>query len=512
MARKIDRPKTFNAGAVVTPKPLATVPVLADGQVQTVTDVRGMPLFVRKGSQLVPATSVWAQNEAILMTVDPVAGTSPPAGTVVTSQAEYTALGYDLKYPQDAIDILPPIYQKYVSVKLKAGVHLAKPNSYSPTSAAILVVHPKLAAYRGIIDPGSISLSHDLVFYGESETTLDPAQAGTVSASHTVTRSSGVWTVDQHKGKFCLFVTGVNAGTKCVIVSNTVSALLLEGDSLTSGACTFSIVEPAAQLAGSSDGINPITLGIRVNPLVGTTFGIYLKNLQIGTLSFPSGSITIRNKAVIYLKECCVRSVGASSAAVVASGAITMAGCYWYMEVSSGFGGTYADGASIISHSFVESKMTGPYGTIYVQSAGVFSTWYTTYKAIAGHAASTPLLHFAIGGSFQPQGHFNIDGGGVAIGMKVGHGSDILSNFTAQIDNCLTAYECRGALTVTSASGSGNTNGFVLGNGGQIQVANPSGLGATNEIVIDGVTHPYTDLPSAGDYIEGQNGSKIGRD
>jgi len=508
----------FDAGAVVTPKTLATVPVLGDGQVQTVTDVRGMPLFVRKAGQLTPASGVMALDEVISMEVNSATGTSPPAGTIITSQAEYDALGYDLLYPQDALDILPPILQNRVMIKLKAGTHLAKPDSYSPGLSSMFAMSSKmLACPDGVLDFTSPSLVKDIIFYSDDSTIQDAEQSGTVASTYEITRTSGTWTIDAHKGMFCLFKTGVNAGTKTVIRSNTATKLITEGPALIAGVCTFEIITPAAILVGSSDGVTPCNYGLifagDITGGYGSLVGINFHNIQFGNTSFPCLNSVIAGGVAVTMMGCRMLQ-NDWSGWQVSLGQLYFGAGYWNvvtLPYPSGYPALsiWAGGYAVIQSSFVELVCPGL--TFVDCAGGTFATWYSTLQALVAHGA-TPVLQFRRGGVYEPQGHHRIDGAGVAIGVSVEDGGDISSYMNLDIDNCLTAYNCRqGRLIISNGAGSNNTNGFVLTQGGSIQVYNPAGLAATNPISIDGVNHPYSDLANVGDYIIGQHGSKIGR-
>jgi len=515
---------SFLGGARIKPSTLVGAPVLADGQIQPVTDQPGVNLYVRKGGVLVPAVDAttaakFATTEPIVMAVDPSTGTSPPAGTIVTNQAEYDALGYDLKYPQDALDILPPVIKARVIIHLLVGTHLAKPDSYAPGMSTMLYVSSKFyETPDGLLDFSSPSFTKDINFVGDESTILDVAQAGTVSVSHKVTRTAGTWAVNEHKGMFCLFTTGVNAGAKVVIVSNTTTELITEGPALTSGACTFEIVSPAAVLIGSSDGVTACYCGPIVTGAAGGYWGVSgvnLWNVQLGNAAFPCLMSTLVGS---YLNIDGSRVLLNDWAGFnVVSSFLRLANGYLKLE-ASGYSGINNESSSIvvISQSFLEFAVTDStpdYCGFLMHTHSVLHTWYTTYKALPSHLAGKPLFRFERGGVFFPEGHFTVDGSGLASCLSVGPGSAVKSDMNLTVNNCMTAYACDngGSLYVSNGAGSGNTNGFVLDSGGLMQAANPAGLGATNPIVIDGITHPYTDLPSAGDTIVGQHGSKIGR-
>jgi len=509
MARKIDRPQTFNAGAVVTPKTLATVPVLGDGQIASVTDRGPVSLVVRKGGSLVPALTVETSGQ-INLTVDYATGASPPAGTTVTTQAEFDALGAPLKYAQEALEILPTTRGALVKVELLAGIQYAKPDIYGFGYTSGLYYQGQAGKAKKLVsDDPSYYAGRTIVFWGE-DAEAEADQAGTVSVNRLVTRSTGTWTVDQHRGKTCLFTTGANAGTRGVIAANSTTALTLAGYSYTGGACTFTIVEPAATLVdhsyGAADGAGLCIEG----PGTGI---LQFNNLKFGNTTdrISWGIQSIRN-AVIQFNGCMlfIQAPGAHASNLTYTDAT-----FWQSSIDMDADYGFLFGASafaFISGCLIYGVSRG-YGLLGGVSGGIFDIRCSFVRAAPTMASTLPLL-FVWDTAAIIEDVF-LDGGlantqGLSVGTPIGPGSVDVGG--PVITNCSIALlATRGStIAVSSVSGSSNGVGFQVDDGALISAPiTISGLAATNPIVLDGTTFQYSDIPNLGDWIEGPSGSRI---
>jgi hypothetical protein len=498
----------------LAPRALSSVPAGADGQIVPVTDKRGHPLFVRVGGQLVPAEQSMAAHETIAMEVDYATGVSPAANVIITSQAEYNALGAPLKFPQDALDILPPNLSKTVTVKLLAGSHYAKPGVYGFGYALGLFSSPKVMTAKNFLaDDLTFFYERQIVFWGEdAETEAD--QAGTVSSGKIVTRTSGTWTADQHRGKLCLFTSGANAGVKQVIAKNTTTQLTLVGYPPATGACTFTIVEPAATWFdhefGSANGA-----GFWLN---GPSTGGFMRfnNLAFGTTADRINSgVQVDVGAEAWFQNCtfAIQSPGGYASGIVSPRA-------FFFDSSFDLDAAYpisinGPSAVLFSGCLIYGKVSY-WGLIFESIAGYIDMRYCALRAAPTMSSAVPLI--AVWEGKLTLADTTLDGGagnaqGILVGYEYGPASASITGLT--VDNCSTAIKAlnQGRVVIHSAiSGSGNTNGYVADDCGVITAPVAlSGLAAANPIILDGTTAQYSDIPNLGDWLEGPSGSRIVR-
>lgn len=212
-----------------------------------------------------------ANTEAITMGVDPSGGTSPPDGTLVTSQAEYDALGYSLKYADDVFRILPPFLAFNVTVNLVAGTYLV------PAGRTRMMQWPRPMCWPGALAKPSVTFQNTTNW-----TQIEAAQAGTRQYWR-ITRTSGTWTAHEHRGRFMRVVSGPGAGSLYPIGDNTTTYLELAGPRVPSPqSITFDIVEPAVVWLPTQDGSTPLADLDAILEMDDDDVLLYLKGIRIG--------------------------------------------------------------------------------------------------------------------------------------------------------------------------------------------------------------------------------------
>jgi len=482
----------------IFPKAKASVPSGNDGQIAVATDQRSK-LLARVNGELTPVVSL-ENTESISMVVDPVGGTSPAAGTVVTNQDDYDALGDDLLYMQDVIDILPDKVGYPIFVTVKAGTLALKPGNIGVTGLnGVLAGSWGFAAtshgppFSGLTNNGGASI----MFTGESNTTLEAAQAGTSTAT-TITRSAGTWTVDEHRGKWALIATGPAAGEKWLIESNTTTALTLRNELSSTGSVTFEIVEPAAVCADSSF---PFLLN------VGEGLVVELTNIKIGTAADPNGSVYLNG--IIRLLDCWINvsNINGGIAYRTAIPDLLIYNSYISGNVIARGKGDFDLGGCLMD------CVAG--GSLEITEQARCFLFDTTITAPAGSGYTFPLVQLYAGKLFLAGG-IRLDGDGTADGILLKDDGDTDDFYgsgpSLQIDNCDVALRVeRARVSVVAPSGTGNTTGIQISERGDLLLdGDPSSLSATTEISLDGTSHDYTDLPS-GSFINGSGGSRIVR-
>lgn len=507
-------------GVVAEPSALASVPVLADGQIAPVTDQGGRNLYVKKGGGYEPAVDVPVEAETngpIKMEIDYSTGLSPAAGTVVHNQDEYDALTLGssgkLKYPQDALDILPPLIRRYVEIHLGSGNHYAKPgNLDAGYSCWIALMGGAAPLVKHIYDASwALGFLFDyayegaITFYGPNDTELEAAQAGT-STTYDITRSAGTWTANQHQGKFVLITSGPAAGTKRAIAWNDTTKLYFGYPLSSTGSIQFEIVEPAAKWLNDDNAGGII---IDESQYLKGLRQINFVNIQLGTVSAP---VEVHVKDGLLQFVDCIIEAGNSSPLWHNSnpspeGAAYLIRCVLHGVSSSGvlylFGGQYSVFGSVVHSACI--------GSLIDMRAGSFLQLAGTYLVNTNASYTDQLLRInggicdASGGATTPN---RIKGAGSEDGVYIDGVAFTQGQFI--IDDCGVAVHAVCDCEFGTVSGSNNTTGWKLGDGAKVQCSNPQNVSATNGIDIDGVVHPYSDLP-ANSWIEGQYGSKIVR-
>lgn len=412
-------------------------------------------------------------------------GTSPPAGTKITSQSEYNALGYDLESLQDCYRILPLVVDHEITMDAIAGRHPANGDTYFGLSSQV-IFPPLLSGPEGVI-----------AVQGEATTVHDPSQAGNVPDHNHIQRSSGTWTVNEHRDRLALITSGIGAGKVCPIVSNTADTLRVS-QNLATGGCTFEIYTPSAILEPGYWGI-----WTAENNNIFTTF----KNLVLGDTTTPFTYINPTGS--FSTLECTGRFNNDVLAAALSIGIAFWRNAFVFTSGAS-FKAESTFRRYIIGGCYIRTDGTSP---IIIGEGGCnYDIYYSTFEATGALSDSILRLGGAALALFQNYSY--LIGNGSCVGLKLLRGGSayFVQGTGFGISNCSSAIDVDRVRVelppFDSATSTGNTNGYVLSNGAQVVVDGLADIAATNGIIIDGTTVNYSDAP-VGDYLVGSAGSSI---
>lgn len=200
-----------------------------------------------------------ATQESMIWTLDGVLGVSPPEGTIITSQAEFDALGAPLKYAQDVERIRPTFVNHHIRVNVAAGTVPENPDvgPYGSPYGTLLQGagrwHCDKVPWLPVLGGDFYTMYPGISFKG-TQTEIDASVAGTFSRDartrrHTFARTAGTWTAGALVGATCEILSGPLAGTIQPIVSNDTTSFLTAGDA-DPGAATVRIYTRASTLLG----------------------------------------------------------------------------------------------------------------------------------------------------------------------------------------------------------------------------------------------------------------------
>lgn len=195
------------------------------------------------GSKSITSLGI-ATTEDMAWTVDYATGVSPPAGTIITTQAQFDALGAPLRYIQEVADIRPQYIDHVVTVSVLSGNQYAKPGTVPPLGAILYDYAPMFVSHKtpGFKVGAPFPFSFPGIYFVGATSDIDASVAGTLTVGDgesTFTRTAGTWTASALVGKRIDITSGVGAGTKAVIVANTTTELTVQTEaSGSSGAAT----------------------------------------------------------------------------------------------------------------------------------------------------------------------------------------------------------------------------------------------------------------------------------
>jgi hypothetical protein len=455
------------------------------------------------------------------MAVDPVAGITPPTGTIVHNQAEYDALGGDLKLLEDAFACLPLGIGHQIDITLRDGIHLTKVGTSGiPGFEFITIPSFQLAARTpyNLIDP----LYEPVIrIVGENRTVSEASQAGTMTtATRMLVRSTGTWTTDQHAGKTIRIVGGAHAGKLFVIASNDTTTVTLRGVSTDffDGACNFEIVVPSSVILASTDGATADSFGLIT--CLNLSVRMAFDNIQFGsTLGWMSSKLSAGS---FQFSDC--RFLGGVQSAYQTAHlnvVVTYYRCAIILDGSSMFGpaaaGPSAYGLQGASLNLVNSVLRGnPSSPLVEGDAGAHVSVRNT--SIIPDPGFAGTVIYSTGAMLDISHITDVKGNGSCVGFSVDDNQQatiFVGNCDLKLVNCGTAVRVKYSRLVAelmSFTGSyDNGIGWEISNGAQVSSSDFSVVGATTPISLDGQTIQYTDLVGAGDEVKGVAGSVMTR-
>jgi hypothetical protein len=247
--------------------------------------------------------------EPMIFDVDYVTGQSPPADTVVRTQAEYAALGFPLRFAQEVEEILPQNVDFSIIARVAAGEQYAKPDAAGSYSA-FMFRNPLWTSNRSQKYNNGLDRPTPGIRFVGAITVLDAALAGVTSqvGDYTVfTRDAGTWAPDALRGKFVEIESGIGTGTKCLIRSNTDTVLTLAMRIVSVGACVVDTYESATTFVSSENGVDPTMYGfIGFGDGSNAQDPIEFENINFGKVSLPFSYSNLSGTAFSF-KECTYR-------------------------------------------------------------------------------------------------------------------------------------------------------------------------------------------------------------
>jgi len=518
----------FDSGSAITPKTRATVPVLPDGQLAPVTDQPGVNLMVRKGGSLVPPmTQEYNRTDGyIYMRVSPT-GTSPADGTVVHNQDEYDALGANLRYINDVFRILPDILMAPIVVTLADGVHTEDTTRPPPSGFSQLTIRVPQRLRFGLgpfwygDDFTNLRYTAAINIEGENRTTIEASQAGTLggTGNFVLTRSSGSWTPNEHRGRLVLFDSGVNAGSIAPIISNTATELILSTHIYSAGSCNFTIFEPSASIVCTDAGGKYVYAPATGDGIVGVT----LYNVKVGTPTYPCEYFAWNGNAYNYAIYS-MFELGGYTAIYVSGGEVIGS-----RIDSSSIHCTGESAIAVVDNAYlftwglaVWGSPTGTYPLIRVTGGSKLYAVDGAFHNTSGNS-NQAVLQLSSGASLDSDYGIRLIGTGVESGLQVlgeahmwyeyaraAYVRMTFENVGVAVD--VDGGKLNGSVVAYPVSPTGVGTGWRLKNGAQVASLNPSQVGGTTNITIDGESKTYaTDLANAGDVINGRYGSRFVR-
>jgi hypothetical protein len=446
--------------------------------------------------------SFTATKEDMNWVVDYVNGVSPPDGTVITTQAEYDALGYPLKYVQDYARIVPDAIAHRIIVDCVAGNHYSRPGTEPLYGGVFLsVAHRLLAARAGNVDSTKALRAAGVMFRGvrlyvheDVAVTIASGATGT-----TVTRSAGTWDADL-ANKTVVVTSGTGLGQRAKIVSRTDTVLTCAGK-LTAGSVTVSVYDCATKWIPSADGgttFQTYALNVGTTPFSDT--GITFEDLQIGSTSHPCYFATIGK---IIFNGCNLH--GSLSNTAKAS---ELYFNYSYLEVPVALWNGMVLGchsslkSSIVYGNAGDGHLVWFYpGTVH-NIEGCYFIPETSYAGVVLDSYYAELVDFGGHPSF-------INGNTLCTGVKVQKNSTLVDTDILYLVDCAIGHHQVGcSLNISGYKGSGNALIFKLEGGAQLYY-NYSTTVVTGTLWsnIDGTDYAASNFAARGDTVTGAYGA-----
>ena len=464
------------------------------------------------------ATTSWIQ-----MAVDPTLGTSPPAGTVVRNQMEYDALGYDLLYAQDALDILPTTLRHGIVVTLRAGTHVGKPGRTGVTGYDPWLFTPNFqvdSAEAYWESPGD-GRALGIYFEGEGTTNIGGPIAGSWNG-YNFTRSAGTWTVDAESGRLLLVTSGYTAGSIYPIYGNDAAKLDMYMAISSPQAMTVQIYTPTT-VVNPGDYQSLVVQADSYYTIRPAGFELKFKNLFFDNASDELswyGRVTIES-CMLNIWGLFLRYTALATPTQHSSVLSPIFQSALRLHPAGGGGLRIAGGGVSLYQVTIRGECQGEDGS------GSLITLMSDDWSLLGDMRIGPLyeavpsisgaLIFIERGNAQAGTFTVIEGNGLTTGIVV-RGTGGLYAY----DDTVTGWVLRNhsvGVRVAShnaihASGfrtqcSGNAVGWQIDKGARVVSFDPQNVGATTAIVIDGQAETYASLAAPGDSVIGPYGSEL---
>jgi len=473
----------------------------------------------------------------ITMRVDHATGTSPPSGTKIKNQAEYDALGYDLKYRDDAWDITmgAGVALKYpIRVLVAPGVQYAKPNNLGLLAAFGANYTGHIGIFGGVRAGAPTAFFADftnypwsswgeIIFEDETPTILESGITGTTSNNvgyvpYIDRTDAGTWTVDQHKGSFAVITSGPNAGLMVPIGWNTTTRLYVGGGFGAVGAVTFQIQTPGA-VCVDSDGAGsfqfdaaPHRLGVDVE----------YRGLQFGNATYPFWGMSY-NVGMLYVVGCKIWNVRTNNPPVIHFDQLGERGTI-YMDQCTVRGSNRSAGYGAGGMELFRSVFVGTNSAREVLE--VRDHYLTGLGNLLIHESASqtaPILNLVgVDGVYLPHGDtfiFMLKGanGTSGIGLRIDKTPGTSIHWHTAPEARIEVYDVgvgvdvKSDIKILNVTGSNVVTAWQVQDGARLVVQNPANLVATtNDVDIDGDVFDYaTYFGAVGDGVEGVNGSVV---
>ena len=470
------------------------------------------------------ATTSWIQ-----MAVDPTLGTSPPAGTVIRNQAEYDALGHDLLFAQDALDLLPPMLRHGVVVTLRAGTHAGKPGRTGTTGYDPWLFVPNfqvdtVEAYWEAGDGRPLGL----YFEGEGATNIGAPVAG-VWSGFDFTRDAGTWTTDAEAGRMFLVTEGFLAGSVFPIYGNSTTKIDMYFSLPSSETMTIQVFEPAAMVV---PGAFPfVQQSVMSNCARVAGLGLQFKNIF-----FNDGEADLLWFGRIEFVECMYLGRGISLRHDTLTGSMLddssrlsffVGSAIRFSDSGNGSqGGLRIAGGGV--YFFVSTLRGYCYGVEGLYSlVNIFSDDWSTfgdcrigpaYEAVPTIAGALIYLERGrIRAGWFANTNTVLEGNGLTTGVSLrGNGglyafSDSVPGLRVRNHNVAVRVASHSAIHASGfrPQSLGNVVGWQIDKGARVVSFDPQNVGASNAILIDGQVETYAALAAPGDSVIGPYGSEL---
>jgi hypothetical protein len=341
---------------------------------------------------------------------------------------------------------------------------------------------------------------------GTASGTVTSSATGSVLAGFvTITDIAQNWTVNELVGKF-LFLQGASSYSYLVIHSNTATTITIASSTASAAGRVYSIVEPATIINRTVSQVTQLSTAVDSTGQVWTSFvptskvGILInenntRSVQIRVIGFKfndtssiSYAVFVKNEgaSAVQLIALSVTNSTASVSGFNIAGSVRLNNVYVNHTASGGFC-MLGVGPGVVSLTGVVLKGNGSVnsnsgvsfgqGLLLSSSNCIYDTFSLCISPSTGARGCTLSGANAFVGSTT----------GISLSSAASASISGTCSFTA----CTTALEAVSlglvAISSTAFTGSGNTNGFSASTGGRIQVPATATIGATNEIVLDGV-------------------------